>query len=98
MSGLIAVAGDNLRVSEGGPTIGEALYDAGFEAGESFADILNPTLTVEDVIGQVADVVIDDTSVNSGEPNEQFINDDGIQYRIETVSYTHLTLPTIYSV
>ena len=50
ISGLIAVAGDNLRVSEGGPTIGEALYDAGFEAGESFADILNPTLTVEDVI------------------------------------------------
>ena len=30
--------------------------------------------------------MIDDTSVNSGEPNEQFINDDGIQYRIETSS------------
>ena len=57
-------------------------YGAGFGAGEAVADLLSPTPTVEEVISQVADVVIDDTSVNSSGPNEQLINNEGIQYRI----------------
>ena len=59
-------------------------YGAGFGAGEAVADLLSPTPTVEEVISQVADVVIDDTSVNSSGPNEQLINNEGIQYRIVT--------------
>ena len=83
ISGLIAEAGENLPVSEGGPTIGEALYGAGFEAGASVSDWLNPPTTAV----STGDMMVNVTDIlNSQEFNDEAqltFNENGNEYRLQ---------------
>jgi len=83
ISGLIAEAGENLPVSEGGPTIGEALYGAGFEVGASVSDWLNPPTTAV----STGDMMVNVTDIlNSQEFNDEAqltFNENGNEYRLQ---------------